>query len=347
MARLLTEGFESGDWGYSSGGVIRGGGSTHSVQDTVVRSGDYAMKTSFAALGTYSYVQQLVNGDVFYIRWAWRHDWPGGEVATSGLLRLMEGGSNHVVMMIDQETLIPYLDVLGSTVDTATVILPSNQWMILEAYVKIANSGGAVTIKLNGTTILSYSGDTCHGSNEYATSIHIGVLNSGPSYNNYWLDDIAINDDSGSYQNSWVGMGGIIALRPTADGNTNDWSRSEGSDNYALVDETPADGAAWVQALTSGDLDQYEIEDTPDYVDSIDLVEIVVQAALSESGSNDLGFTMRQASSDYDDTQEYTVVSVIDDYVMYKGDTHYVQPDGSGAWTEAKLDALEIGVNIP
>lgn len=111
----------------------------------------------------------------------------------------------------------------GSTINAAMI---DNTWYCVEIYYKIDSSVGAYEVKIDKVSISSGSslntGTTniakfCYG-NGYASAINITM----------WFDDIAVNDTSGSSNNSWCGYGTIVGLKPKGVGNSSQWDTSQG-----------------------------------------------------------------------------------------------------------------------
>ena len=345
MARLLTTGFETGTY-ENNGGLFTGTGTNVQVQSTVRRTGAYALQVP-CGVNPNGYIVQIVS-DVaeIYFRIAFRHGHAGsGDGTNTKLLSFHEGGTEHVSIGITSDTLLSRLVVRGSTADTGSIVFSQSTWYMIEGYVKIANSGGAVTVKVNGTTDLTYSGDTCATANEFMTSIRIGAQSGMENYS-YYFDDVAINDTAGDYQNSWIGLGGIFYLEPTADGTTNDWTPSSGTVNYAMVDDIPPDNATtFVQALDTADRDLYVIDDCPQYVNTINLVEVVYRAAVAESGYNYLRDVVYVAGTAYTGLTS-TIVPITPSFTYYHGTVHYINPNTGTAWGTAEVNAMEAGIEV-
>ena len=86
----------------------------------------------------------------------------------------------------------------------------------------------------------------------------------------WFFDDIAVNDDSGSFQNTYPLDGKVLHLRPDAAGDTNDWTNT-----YANLDEvTPDDATTLVETQTSGDISEYNV-DSPTALGSGDTINAV------------------------------------------------------------------------
>lgn len=112
-------------------------------------------------------------------------------------------------------------------------------WYKVEMYIKIGVSDGAYEVRINDTAILT------------ASSINTGSLNIGSiifgcarnsSVNmgrEMYYDDIALNDTSGTVNNSWCGSGTIMALKPKAAGTYSQWDTCQGyATAEALTDTT-------------------------------------------------------------------------------------------------------------
>jgi len=342
MARLFYTGFETGDY-QNNGGVYNSPGSSFTFSDSVRRTGTYSLQL-FVNVGVQNWINQVLEQtpNEVYVRFAYRHTAAAMERSDDwSIMRLAEDGTSHIEIVMDKDTTALKLKVKGTVEDTNFIAIPQNTWVIIESYSKIANSGGVATVKLNGTTVLSYNGDTCHGSNEY-----VEVCSLGGNFDTHYFDDWAINDEDDSYQNSWIGLGGVFYLKPNADGTTNDWTPSAGSVNYEMVDETPPDNATtYVQAVTSGDIDLYEIEDTPTYIDSVNCVQVIYQAALAESGYNETTDLVRIGTVNYSGTA-HTIVPITPDFAHYEGTIHYLNPSSGSAWGTADINGMEAGLEI-
>lgn len=358
MARQFTTGFETGKANEHNGAYAAALGCSGAVDGTLARTGKYSYKNRANVIGV-TYFSHSLSGtiDEIFIRYAYRYSLgAAGGGTTEPMMTWAAVGSDgisHVAMGHDSVTYSPTiyrgggggLGLSGSTpLGTADYTLKSDRWYVIEAQVKVDNTAGTVVIKVNNTTVLSYVGDTAGGATDTIAAIRFGA--SGQTGINYsWLDDIAVNDTMGSYQNTWPGLGGVYMLKPNADGAVTEWTPSTGTAHYALVDETPANTTDWVQAVTAGDTDLFGLENSPTYVNTINLVEVVYEAAVTESGYNTVADVVRQGTVNYPGGTA-TVVSIAPGYGLFKGTAHYVQPNGSGAWGTVEVDALQAGVEI-
>ncbi len=109
----------------------------------------------------------------------------------------------------------------------------------------------------------------------------------------YNYDDVAINDDGGTFQNSWPGPGKIALVKPASD-DTVAWTRQgagcTGVSNAACVDDvpgTPDDATTYNDNATSGNTDRLNKTGLPAEVPSdADIVLVDVYARFGGSGTS-------------------------------------------------------------
>lgn len=361
MARRFTTGFELGE-------IIEHNGSlsyylaNFSVVTSPVRTGSYAARndagqqTSIA--DSFAYFSHILsdNPQELYVRLALRHSGYASNLTRRHcFLAFMDSTSYQLSLGIKPSTQVLSLarggtgvmGYNGTVLAEGTAVLTANTWYVIEVYVKIANTGACI-VKINGVTDINFSGDTAETSNEYCNKVLIGANWLGsPDGAILYFDDIAINDTSGTYQNSWIGQGGVYLLKPNGDGAVVQWTRSGGTTNYENVDEIPKNTTDWVQGQNSNTKDLYTLEDLPADVKVVDLVEPVWQAALSQAGWNSIKGVIRPGTTDYADAAAKEVTSVHPNYVLYKGDVRYVNPDTGLAWTPAQVNGMQAGILIP
>jgi hypothetical protein len=179
----------------------------------------------------------------------------------------------------------------------------------------------------------------------------------------YIVDDLAINDSAGSFENTWPGEGEVIVLRPNGNGATSNFTGSDGNstDNYLLVDEVPPDSADYVGSGTLNHVDDYELEATPAALesgDTINWVGVGVYAAVDDATSSDPDIVLRLTSSGTtDETATLDCNSLTyngpaplpfatQNYPALGNDSNYQQPGTATAWTKTTLDAATAGVRV-
>jgi len=144
----------------------------------------------------------------------------------------------------------------------------------------------SLTGRINGTNFATgqiTEIDWGHG------GLHVGGNFSG-TYDIYF-DDIAINDSSGSYQNSWPGEEKLIVIRGNGS-NQYEWLKQGGgaadANNYQDVDEvTPDDATTYLKSKVLDARDIVNLENSSIPADAtINLVQIGARFAGAAAGSN-------------------------------------------------------------
>jgi hypothetical protein len=351
MARLLTAGFETGSLQELNGAAYI----VSAPSTAAARTGSYALALygSVIKAGT-AYVTHVLDADEeeIYFRMAWRVD-PTAEFVYPHLQFINSAGIPQVTLEFDgpTQTFKLYLgpDSLslspGQLIASGSILLRTGTWYVIEGHVLCDTAAGVFTLKVNGVTAFSYSGAT--QADEDGPYLRVLKLLGAWGGGTLYIDDIAVNDISGSDQNTWIGLGTVCFLKANADGATTDFTPSAGSDHYALVDDVPRNTTDWVQGgTTPGDLELFAVEAAPDYITDIALVQVVWQAAVNTSGSNQLTGVVRQDTTEYPDAAGQVIVSIAPGFVLYRGDPLYVQPADDSVWDKTAVDALQVGVKI-
>lgn len=331
MARLLTEGFEAG-------GTFPHIAYTNLSISTTKRSGSYAAQSQSSSAFKYFELSIPATTEL-YIRCGVRID----SLASGGIgaIKLLNGTT-----VLDQITFAivgvqyPSLLVSTSVVATSTTPLVSNTWHLFEAHLKVDNAG-VFELKQDGIQTITYSGDTQPGLATTIDKIQFGC--SG--FEIVQIDDIAINDITGAVDNSWIGDGHVIMLKPDANGDSSQLTGSDGNstDNYLLVDDVPSDGdTTYVQSATAGQKDLYNLS-------ACGLSNVVIGRVWAEARAIDTGSgggqvkLVTKAGATETDSAALTLST---SYAAIKSAEMLVNPADSAAWEVADLDALQVGVKI-
>ena len=151
----------------------------------------------------------------------------------------------------------------GSTVaTTATGLYVANQWYYLEVQSKIANAGGTLTLRLNGTQIGTFSGDTQTGTTALVNAIRLATGSQNNYFDDFYLCTAATTPDA------FLGDCVVETLLPNGNGAVNQFIGSDGNstDNWDLVDAVPPVPEAYVTSSTPGHQDLYTMSDlVPEY----------------------------------------------------------------------------------
>jgi hypothetical protein len=210
-------------------------------------------------------------------------------------------------------------------------------WYYIELHCKFHLTEGLIELRINGVDIGSWSGNT--GSNP---SNRIQFRNFGSGTNPY-IDDVAINDTSGEYNNSWPGQPRLWPVAVNGDGSDSDLSRGgvDTGANWSQVSAIPASSTSYAYGQTSDLRDLYTLNTSTVTVPDGAAIQnlILVTRALLESGAGALGACLVSDTADVEN-EKITALSG-----AYSSDSYCfpVDPDGNLPWTLARITAAEIG----
>ena len=212
---------------------------------------------------------------------------------------------------------------------------------------------GVFEAKINGNNLFSYTGDTqgaLDGDGVYYVSLGLSgaaLRSSWSPVKSHYFDDFAINDTTGTVNNSWCGKGSILLLKPKGVGNYSQFTPSNNTyDNWEMVDEVPHDSdTTYVSSEVAEHIDTYEMEElvADKGIDPEDLVVKAVQVCLTgryEGVDAHLAPMLRSGTTDHEGDQ----MTMASSYYRLFDEVFGINPFTSAAWAHAEVDALEAGV---
>jgi hypothetical protein len=228
----------------------------------------------------------------------------------------------------------------GTTLaNSATSSYATGVWHYIEIWLKPLNSGGRFVVKVDGSIVIDYTGDTTNDK-EYVTSVRF----SG-NYSNInqavFYDDIVINDAAGSFNNTYPGQIKLLPIPIRGAGDAANLTR-EGMDygyNYANA-AMYGNLQATVVGATPGLKDLYALA-TPDLPPGAAISNVILQAkGLVGAGAGGGHLVLKSGSVEKLGT---TGTALSAAWKMLQ-DCFPQDPAITGSWTEAALSALQIGI---
>lgn len=216
----------------------------------------------------------------------------------------------------------------------------AGQFQYLEAKVTVADSGGTVEVRINGSTtpLINFTGDTRNG----GTSTNIDAVRvAGNSQCD--LNDWYICNGSGSVNNNFLGDIRVYPLMPNGNGSSSQLVGSDGNstDNYLLVDEKPYSTTDYNGSSTAGNRDMYTIENLPSNVVSVLGVQEISIAAKSDAGAISGKQVIRPSTTNYASAS----LTLSTTYALFST-LREQNPDTTAAWAISEVNATEIGWEV-
>ena len=231
----------------------------------------------------------------------------------------------------------------GTVIETSATTYALSTWYYIEFKATIGSgTSGSYEVRLNGATLMNNGGNGCNTqntANAYANQVFLGSVNN--CYQQ--VDDLYVLRTDTAPNNTFLGECRIFTNLPTGDSSTNkQWTRSTGSNNYALVDE----------ATQNSDTD-YTYDATPGHIDTFTFASItptggIAAVALNmcarkdDAGTRQIAEETRQSSTEYTSSDTKTLTS---SYLIHQN-IREVDPATSLPWSASGVNSAEMGVKV-
>lgn len=230
---------------------------------------------------------------------------------------------------------------------SASPVITAEAFQHVEAFVEFDNSAGSVEVRVNGVTACSAAGvDTVNTSNVECSQVYIASRTAGTGTAGTGavdVDDVFCYDDTGSFNNTFLGDRRVITLFPNADTLQADWTPVGESTGYECIDEANPDfDTTYISAAppgSPGQLSEFGLQDLPAGVSVVSAVEIVNFSRKTEAGPANItagivSNSVPAAGTDQPMTEIYT----------YRSDVFETDPDTAAPFTPEAVDDLLVSV---
>lgn len=333
MTLLFMDGFEIGDHALRYTQV---GGSPSFPTGTNTRFNS-GRAISGSAIGTLvgrsltAAVTRAIVGAAYY---------PIGGSDTANLIELQGDGGAVTHIALRHMTTGALALYRGTTqiAITAANIAPMTVWHYLELSATISDTVGVAKARLNGTEVLSFTGDTRNaGTLQSIDTVNLRINATFVQR----FDDLYICDDTGSAPlNDFLGDVRVYTSVPTGAGASTNFTPSVGS-NWSCVDELPYSAVDFVSSSTGGAKDTYAMGDLPGGTSGVYAVQVASIAKKSDTGARTMQNVLRSGGTDYPDGVTKPLATSDASYLSM-----WTTNPAGGSWTVSAVNALEAGMVI-
>jgi hypothetical protein len=238
MARLFTSGAELGHV-QAEGFTTPGAGGAPTFETTIKRTGVASL--TVAAVNQYgNRALTTVLGRTYYFRFYYQFS--NNPTALHRPFTTLTSGI--ILEMVNTTRVLRILNLSATTLATGTTVLNEDTWYRIEVAVNVPAAGnGTVELKIDGNVEIASASYSI--GNSAITGCRFGFGGNAGGITALYYDDMAINDDQGSDQNSYPGAGSVYALLPAADPQTGtafaNWTKPGGATTarHTSVDNVP------------------------------------------------------------------------------------------------------------
>lgn len=360
MARLDQTGFE-----FNSTNADVNGGDTFSgstIGTTHVRSGTYGLRVSSLVSTTpqgYEKKNMASGAADSYLRaYVYIVTLPS---ATNQIININAsstlGASVRASIALTSAGTLVLQNAVPTQIGSASAAINDSNWHMVELRSNTIPASGSriIEARLDGSVFATSSVQSQGTAQGYSVGGNLGA--EAQTTGEWWFDDLALNDSSGTSQTSYPGSGKILQLYPNGAGDANGFLVQVGgtigsTNNYTRVNENPPDDATSYNAsavLNAEDL--FIVQDSG--IGASDTVNVVmvgvrtadITASDATSGikleieKTSGGTKLQSANLIPNSTTWHTNgTSSPRNYLIIT----YQDPDGSN-WTQTTLDSMQIG----
>lgn len=278
-------------------------------------------------------------GSTFWFSFAYWHDGNGSNVGNGDywIYPRDAGGGQNFQLFHKADGAITIISQAGGVVAGPTgTALSANTWHWVEVEITLGtdNVTGEVIVKVDGSTIVSASAmDTYVSGSNMAT---IGFYGSSGEFR---VDDIIVNDTTGTHMTTPPGDCRIDTLRPDADGGVTDWTGT-----YADVDDAlgSSDGdTTHIASTTAAQESRFTLSALPSSSSTIHAVQARLKAKNENAGVRTVRSLINSSA-----TEALGASFVPDTAYKWSRDLFTVDPNTTVAFVDAGVNALEAGVEV-
>jgi hypothetical protein len=243
-------------------------------------------------------------------------------------------------------TISAYRGTLTGTLlgTSASPVITAETQQHIEAVVFFSQTVGTIEVRVNGVTVLSLSGlDTVQSS--LVECSQVSVCGSGNAASTSTVvahvDDLFCYDDTGSFNNAFIGDRRVLTLFPDADTIQADWTPVGSGTGFGAIDEANPDGdTTYISAGIPGSptpTSEFGMENLPAGVSAISAVVLVNMSRKTEAGIANVQMSVISGASETAGTDQ-----PMTEIYTYRHDVFEIDPDSAAPFTPSEVDALLI-----
>lgn len=225
--------------------------------------------------------------------------------------------------------------------ETSGPVLTANAWTHLSCKATFATGGScAISIEKEGVPILTETGLDFEGTTCQQVRYQ-NYRSPTSSVTTTYYKDVFIWDGTGTVNNDHPGPV-TVYRRPVNADVSSGWTRSSGTSDYELLDESPADDANFISAPDTLPAPSImELLDLPDEVVSVRAVCMVGRMKKTDGGDCKVQMSISPNATDWADGSDRAITTAD----TYWFDWSELSPDTGFPWTPVEFNDAEIKIN--
>lgn len=251
-------------------------------------------------------------------------------IATTGAIQIVRGYTGNTTTQTYQQT-------GGTTLGTSAPVITAEAWHHIEFYATASQTTGAVNVRVDNNEVIALTNqDTVNTSNvEFSQVAFVQAGTSSGTSLISQIDDIYMYDTTGSDGNAYP-LGDLQAmwLTATADTAEADFTKSTGTDGYALIDEVTPNDADYIQAAAATDRSDFALTDLPADINYVETLFAHTRMLKTEAGTAQIQQSFMQGTDQSAGTDRDITTTA-----TYWFDNHPLDPDTAAKWTRTGVNS--------
>ena len=257
------------------------------------------------------------------------------------MMRFNDAGNSEQISIVLQSTGVIAVKRgthLGTLIgQTLSPVITAETYNHVEVMVFFSNTVGTVEIRVNGVTVLSLTGvDTVNTGNVECSQVLLGT-----GALSVLIDDVFCYDDTGSFNNTFIGDRRVLTLFPDADTIQADWTVVGSANGFDAINQANPDGdTSYISAGvpdSNGVVSEFGMENLPAGVSAISGVVLVNMSRKTEAGIANVQMSVISGASETAGTDQ-----PMTEIYTYRQDVFEVDPASAAPFTPSEVDALLI-----
>lgn len=293
----------------------------------------------FNNVGTTSYLEQnLVARDTFIIGVAFQIAYGDASVP---VIRFMDDTNDQIDIRVTSTAGFQFTRNGTPLATSADNVIAFGYYNYIEAKVVVDNSAGVVQLRVNGVQVINQGSiDTQNTGNASINRIRFQPFSNSGAYD-MRIDDIYIIDDTGTFDNGFLGECRVETHFPSANGTFVEFTPVGAGTNYQAMDETTSnDDVDYTQANVVGNRDIFTVSNYT-FVGQVYGLQVTGTHRKDDVGNRTVAPLARINGSQY----EGTVDTCLSQYKMAKK-IWEKNPDTNAQWTISEVNAGQYGIII-
>lgn len=336
MSLLFVDGFDLGDFaikGYAVSGMVSSTTTPYGIGSSLQ-----------AGTGAAYLTRHITPSATVYVGFQY---YPTNNMQKGQILVILtdSGSSTQLSLWYTPSTATITLYLGPESTVLATAAAAMNQiWNYIEMSAVIDPSAGSAKVRINGVTVITFSGNTKYTgtTNNNIDTIGLGAVSQYYCYFTQTFDDLYVCNGLGTVNNTFLGPARVQFLVPDAAGTDTNLTPNPVRTNYLNVADVPYLATDYNYSATTGTRDTYLLSHLAAATSTVYGIQTNLIAQASDSGAINFKPALYSGGTLYYDPTVALSASV----QVVSSVVRETDPATSAPWTVTGVNSLQAGAEV-